>query len=105
MSEAAAQDSRNQSLFREVNERIGQLANGSDGGGHDSYICECGNRGCTGSMELSRAEYEAVRRHPNRFAVLPNHENHVTETVVERHGRYSVVEVLAGEPSAAAQRA
>jgi hypothetical protein len=103
VSEAAEQDSRNQSLFREVNERIGQLANGSDVGGHDSYICECGNAGCTEAMELSRAEYEAVRRHPNRFAVRPNHENPVMETVVERHGRYSVVEALAGEPSAAAQ--
>jgi hypothetical protein len=92
MSEAAQQDARNQSLFREVNERIGQLARGSGVGGHDSYICECGNHSCTEPIELSRAEYEALRRHANRFAVLPDHENPATETVVEHHGRYRVVE-------------
>ena len=99
MSEAAQQDARNQSLFREVNERIGQLANGSDVGGHDSYICECDNQSCTELMKLSRVEYEAVREHANRFAVLPKHENPATERVVEHHARYSVVEAIAGECS------
>jgi hypothetical protein len=67
--------------------------------GSARYICECGNPQCTEPVELSRAEYEAVRRHASRFAVLPDHENSATETVVERHGRYSVVETLAGGAS------
>lgn len=92
-------DARNQVLIREVNERIEQLAMGSDVGGHESYICECGNPQCTEPIELTRAEYEAVRKHANRFAVLPDHENPATETVVEQRGRYSVVETLAGGPS------
>lgn len=99
MSEAGHQDARNQSLFREVNERIGQFANGSAYDGHDSYICECGNRSCTELMKLSRAEYAAVREHANRFAVLPDHENPATETVLEHYARYSVVEALVGESS------
>src|SRR6186997_1778968 len=85
-------DASNQALFREVNERIGQLALGFGVDGHDSYICECGNPGCTEPMKHTRAEYEAVREHANRFAVLPDHENPATETVVERYGRYTVVE-------------
>lgn len=85
-------DARNQALFRKVNERIEQLALGSDVGGHDSYICECGNPQCAEPIELTRAEYEAVREHASRFAVLPDHENPATETVVEKRGRYTVVE-------------
>ena len=85
-------NARNQSLFREVNERIGQFANRSANGACDSYICECGDPRCTEPMKLTRAEYEAVREHANHFAILPSHENPATETVVERHGRYCVVE-------------
>ena len=84
-----------QSVFREVNERIGRFAIGSDAGGQDSYICECGDPRCTEPMKLTRAEYEAVRRHANRFAILPNHEDPATDTLVEQYGRYSVVEAAA----------
>jgi hypothetical protein len=93
------QDARNQALFREVNERIEQLALDSDDGSQDSYICECGNPECTELMELTRAEYEAVREHANRFAVLQAHENPATEAVVEQRGHYNIVETLAGEDS------
>jgi hypothetical protein len=92
-------DARNQALFREVNERIEEFAMGFDGGGHDSYVCECGNPQCAEPMELTRAEYEAVREHANRFAVVSAHENPATETVIEQHGRYSIVEALAGGAS------
>jgi hypothetical protein len=93
------EDARKQALFREVNERIGQLAVGSDLGGHDSYICECGSPQCTELITLTRAEYEAVRQHANRFAVLPDHQNPTTEAVVEQHDRYTVVETLSREAS------
>lgn len=89
-------DARNQALFREVNERIGEASTGFEVDGPDSYICECGNPQCTEPMELTRAEYETVREHGNRFAVVPDHENPAAETVIEQHGRYSIVEALAG---------
>ena len=98
-SSGGERDARNQALLREVNERIGQLANGSDVGGRDSYICECGNPRCAEPMKLTPVEYEAVREHANRFAVLPDHENAAAETVVERHGHFSVVETPAGGAS------
>lgn len=90
-----ARNAGNQALFREVNERIWQFANGSANGGHDSYICECGDSRCTEPMTLTRAEYQAVREHANRFAILPNHEDPATEIVVEQYGRYCIVEAEA----------
>jgi hypothetical protein len=99
VSGESEKDARNQALFREVNERIGEFATGFEVDGHDSYICECGNPQCTEPMELTRAEYEAVREQGNRFAVAPDHENPAAETVVEEHGRYSIVEALAGAAS------
>jgi hypothetical protein len=38
------------------------------------------------------AEYEAVRREPTRFAVVPGHERPEIESIVERHPTYHVVE-------------
>jgi hypothetical protein len=99
MSREAEKDATNQALFREVNEQIEQLATGVDVAERGSYICECGNTRCAEAMELTRGEYEAVRGHANRFAVLPNHVNLAAETVVEQYGRFSVVETLAGEAS------
>jgi hypothetical protein len=96
LSGESEKDAREQALFREVNEQIEQLAVGFVEGRH-SYICECAKRQCTEPMELTCREYEAVREHANRFVVLPGHENAATETVVEQHDRYSVVETIAGE--------
>jgi hypothetical protein len=87
---------QNQSLYRAVNEQIqgvnGGLADLLSMGG--SWVCECADRDCTEPMELTLAEYEAVRAHPNRFAVLPGHAYEEVERVVEEHDRYVVVEKL-----------
>jgi len=48
----------------------------------------------TATVALGMEEYEAVRRHPNRFFVLPDDE-HVwpdIERIVERVDRYCVVQ-------------
>jgi hypothetical protein len=55
--------------------------------------CECGQLGCNQLIELTRADYRAVRANPRRFAVVPGHEVLEIETTVERHARYAVVEV------------
>jgi hypothetical protein len=51
------------------------------------------------SIELSRAEYESVRAHANRFIIALNHENPETEAVVEQTERFAVVETYAGAAS------
>ena len=87
---------KNEDLFREVNERIEALNESFESilpvG---EWVCECPNETCADLVELSVAEYEAIRQHPNRFAVLPGHEALDVEVVVERHERYLVVEKIA----------
>ena len=94
---------RNEALFREVNERIEELssewAGESEQEGSVGIVCECGRADCTELIEVTRAEYEAVRGDPRRFLVLPGHEHTDTARVVERNSQFSVVEKLehAGE--------
>jgi hypothetical protein len=86
----------NEATFRKVNEgmRVGQ-----DPAGLLTFVCECGRLGCSRLIELTRAEYEAVRANPLRFAVIDGHEILEAEAIVERHDRYLVVE-KGGEPEA-----
>jgi hypothetical protein len=89
---------KNQSLFREVNERIEGLRPGVM---PIEFACECSNTECATSLPLSDEEYESVRRFPTHFIVLPGHELGEVERVVEQNERYAVVEKFgAGGPAA-----
>ena len=91
---------RNEALFREVNERIedvsSDLADESEQEASFKVVCECGRNDCTELLELTRAQYEAVRSDPRRFLVLPGHEHTDTARVVERNSGFSVIEKLEG---------
>jgi hypothetical protein len=86
---------RNQSLFREANERVKQLNEGfSMVLPVGEWICECADDACVERIELSPAEYEAVRNDGTHFLVAPGDE-HVfleVERVSERNECYWVVE-------------
>jgi hypothetical protein len=90
-----ARAARNQSLFREINERVKQLNEGFSlvlpvG----EWICECADDACVERIELSAAEYEVVRSEGTHFLVAPG-DTHVyrdVEVVTERTDRYWVVE-------------
>ena len=89
---------KNQSLFREVNERIEELRPGEM---VIEFACECSNTECTASLALSDNECESVRRFPTHFIVMPGHELDEVERVVQRNERYEVVEKFgAGGPAA-----
>jgi len=77
-----------------VNERIGDLAEHLDFSDAMPLLCECGTGGCTERLELTRTEYEQLRRYPTRFAVLPGHQIPGVERVVEEHEGFLVVEKL-----------
>jgi hypothetical protein len=83
---------RNEALFREVNEQVRRLAEGSDHSqsGAD-FVCECSQDTCMEHIHVPLATYEAVRSHPRRFIVLPGHENDF-EHIVERDDGFLVVE-------------
>jgi hypothetical protein len=92
-----------QSLFREVNERIEELSAGYDVLGRVPVVCECGRDGCEERLEITRADYERLRRVATHFAVADGHEVPEVERVVDRRPGFVVVEKL-GEAAAAAIR-
>jgi hypothetical protein len=97
----------NQSLFREINERVRDLNEGfSMVLPVGEWICECANDTCTERIEMSPEEYEAIRQDGARFFVAPSNEHILADSqrITERHDRYWVVEKT-GEPRELAKRA
>jgi hypothetical protein len=86
----------NEATFRKVNEGM-ELGEGRSG--LLTFVCECGRLGCTKLVQLTRGEYESIRKNPRRFAIVDGHEILAAEEIVERHDRYVVVE-KAGDPEA-----
>jgi len=84
---------RNETLFREVNERIEQAVGslGRDDSHVYEFFCECSNADCTLLLPLTIAEYEAVRSDPRQFIVAPGHELPEIENVVARNRGYQIV--------------
>jgi hypothetical protein len=81
---------RNESLFREVNERIEQMS-GQGSFEPIEFLCECGEASCTETIPLSRSEYEQVRSNPLLFVIKPGHGIADVETVVEEKARFEIV--------------
>jgi hypothetical protein len=63
----------NETLFREVNERVEAIAHQLGPDVPYEFMCECANADCTFRINLSLAEYERVRADPRQFVVLPLH--------------------------------
>ena len=95
-SQRAAQ---NQSLFREVNERLREAMETTT---LVDFVCECADVACSERVPMSLDEYERVRAEPKTFAVKAGHVYPDVEWVVNQNDRYSVVEKI-GEAGEAAQ--
>jgi hypothetical protein len=91
-TERQVRAARNQSLFRMVNERLEGLADTfrfiSE---HTTFTCECADQGCVEPMMMTIDEYENLRSHPNRFAVLPGHVYADVEDTLSSNERFVVV--------------
>jgi hypothetical protein len=88
--------SKNEAVFREVNERIRELSErlraeaASDSA---SFVCECSAVECHETVELTLAEYEQVRAEPTHFLAAPGHLwSPELETEVRRTERFIVLE-------------
>jgi hypothetical protein len=92
----AARVARNESLFREVNERIHELEEsfGARAPGADmaSFVCECATEGCATRVQMTLDEYQLARRRPTRFLVAPGHARPDFERIVWRTDRFELVE-------------
>ena len=82
----------NEAVFREVNERIEDLA-GAVGLKTQvlDLVCECGDATCVERLSMTRGEYEELRSDPHQFAVHLGHEYPDIESVVARLKNYEVV--------------
>jgi hypothetical protein len=95
----------NEAVFREVNERIEDLAETFDLTSEPlDLVCECGDASCVQRITMTRAEYEELRRDPRHFAVHPGHEYPDVETVVAERKGYHVVSKNRGAPERIAER-
>jgi hypothetical protein len=83
---------RNETLFREVNERIKQVNVGLATAEATDFLCECGDESCTQPISLTMAEYESVRAEPTHFAIVAGHVVPDVERVLVSNERYAVVE-------------
>jgi hypothetical protein len=95
----------NEAVFREVNERIENLAETFELKDEPlDLVCECGDAACVRRISMTRAEYEQLRSEPHHFAVHPGHEYPEVEEVVDRRKGYDIVSKNEGIPEKIAER-
>lgn len=83
----------NQALFRSVNERLEALNDAfQQFAPYGSWMCECSRTDCAEMIEMTPGEYEELRAHPARFAVVAGHVEPEVEDVISRGARYWTVE-------------
>jgi hypothetical protein len=103
LDERFVRQAKNESLFREVNERIAQLGEKAEASlpdGTVDFLCECGDEGgCGQRVRVPLDVYERVRSQDDRFVVRPGHETPEIERAVEWADSYVVVDKIpAAEP-------
>ena len=104
MDERARRIGLNEAVFRQVNERIEELAD-TFGLTNEKLdlICECGSATCSDRIEMDHREYEALRSDSATFAVVRGHEILDVEEVVQRRPAYDVVRKRAGDAKQVAE--
>jgi hypothetical protein len=107
---ARVRAAKNQSLMREVNERIEQLAEGKPTIFEElqrartiDLACECMDDTCTERVTMTIAEYEQIRADSNAFLVRRGHHVPEVEEIAREEAAYAVVRKL-GVGAAVADR-
>ena len=96
---------KNETLFRDVNERISEISQELAPGTPnpqliDGLICECSDPQCLERVgPLTITEYARVRTDPTRFIIAAGHQAEDVERVVDRQPSYWVVEKHEGPPA------
>jgi hypothetical protein len=91
---------KNESLFREINERIDEVARRAAPVDEEAgFVCECAAMACTDRLPITLVDYEQARSEPTWFLVLPGHERPDVERIVRRLNGCLIVDKLgeAGE--------
>jgi hypothetical protein len=83
---------RNETLFREVNERIEDLAlSHADEDHMYEFLCECSNVDCDLRVSIPLSTYEQARAHSAVFIVATGHDLPEIEEVVLRGDGFQLV--------------
>jgi hypothetical protein len=86
---------KNEIVFRDVNERIEDMAVAQAQLLRDErdlgFLCECSNVDCTLRLRLTLTDYEQARSDPAQFVVALGHELPEIEEVVSIGDGYQVV--------------
>jgi hypothetical protein len=85
---------KNESLFREVNERIAEAARQIQAVPDAEFLCECGRPDCLDRVLLPLEEYELIRAYPARFVLIPGHEQLDVDQVIQSNEGHVVVEKI-----------
>jgi hypothetical protein len=83
---------RHEILFREVNERIVEVADAERPEDDVIVLCECGQPDCLLQLDVPVLSYKEVRDHGAWFLVHPDHVEREVERVVRRESGYLIVE-------------
>jgi hypothetical protein len=103
------QAAKNQSVFRDANERLRQLDDSVEHMDIDDldecFTCECARQDCRERMMMSLDAYEEIRRVPTHFGIAPrmSHVFQDVERIFATYRGYWVVEKF-GEAGLAATR-
>jgi hypothetical protein len=93
----------NESLFREVNERVEDTAiRWGTADGMIAFLCECADLECSERVELTVRQYEHIRSEPAQFVLVPGHADPTLEVVTERSPGFEVVTKI-GQAAARAE--
>ena len=97
----------NESMFRDVNERVRSAKAGrTTWTGISQWLCECADESCAERIMMSLEEYEQVRSNATHFVVAPDglHVVSGAERVVEKNERFWVVEKVGEAAEVAEER-
>jgi hypothetical protein len=104
VDERARKIGHNESMFRQVNERIERVAETlqptSDRLG---ILCECGDQTCTEQLDVAITDYERIRSDSTLFFVRKGHELSDVDNIVEQTAEYDVVRKKPGVPAGIAR--
>jgi hypothetical protein len=77
-------------VFRRANQELDASSSQMGLSGPRPYLCECNDARCTRTMLIDGDAYAGVRAEPERFVVLPGHDEGLQ--VINEGGAYVVVE-------------
>ena len=101
---SAERIARNDAIFREANDGIGDVAAEYGMTGLIPFVCECADPNCRELVRLALEEYQSIRRDPRLFVNAVGHQQAAqgwAEVVAQTDG-HVVVEKL-GEAGAVAE--